>query len=456
MVAEYQLAALPPGYEYTNVNSGPIAYTPPPDGTWYFVMFLWERNILNGIGYQYDDWRNFPGTVTVGPPPPPAGQLQMPSPVVFSAQQIGTQSAAMTATITNIGSSAVTISNVTGTDLTEFPGSTTCLTTIPAGGNCQVTVSFLPTTAGLHSETITITSNGVGSPQSFSVSGTGSDPSSGLDLNQHGLTGSWYEAVTSGQGFEVEVFPNQSPGSGFAQVSWFTFDTAAGGEDHQRWYTLGGNVVSGQPNAALTIYQNTGGNFNALPVTTAQAVGTATLSFATCSSGQLSYNFTDGTGRTGNIPLTRLIQNVTCSTTPPYATNTDFALSGNWYDPTTAGQGFTIEVNPDSGALFAAWYTYAPMGAAAGAAGQRWYTAQATFTAGLRSMPVTIYETTGGIFNMPTPPGQQTVGVGIGTLAFQSCTAATFSYTFTGGSSSGLSGTINLSRVGPVPPGCAS
>ena len=215
-------------------------------------------------------------------------------------------------------------------------------------------------------------------------------------------------------------------------------------------------MVTGQPNAALTIYQNTGGNFNALPTTMAQAVGTATLSFASCTSGQLSYNFTDGSGRMGNIPLTRLTQNVTCSTTTPFPTNTDFAHSGNWYDPATAGQGFTVEVNPTSGALFAAWYTYAPMGAAAGAAGQRWYTAQATFTAGLRSIPVTIYETTGGVFNMPAPAGQQTVAVGTGTLAFQSCTAATFSYTFTGGSSSGLSGTIPLVRVGPTPPGCTS
>jgi len=192
-----------------------------------------------------------------------------------------------------------------------------------------------------------------------------------------------------------------------------------------------------------------------LPVTTAQAVGTATLSFATCTSGQLAYTFTDGSGRMGAIPLTRLTQNVTCATSAPFPTNTDFAHSGNWFDSTTAGQGFTVEVNPDSGALFAAWYTYEPMGAAAGAAGQRWYTAQATFTAGLRSIPVTIYETTGGIFNTPMP-APQTVTVGTGTLAFQSCTAASFSYTFTAGSSSGLSGTIPLSRVGPVPPGCTS
>ena len=74
----------------------------------------------------------------------------------------------------------------------------------------------------------------------------------------------------------------------------------------------------------------------------------------------------------------------------------------------------------------------------------------------MRSIPVTLYETTGGMFDTPTPPGQTTVPVGTGTMAFQSCTAATFSYNFTGGTSIGLAGTITLSRVGPVPPGCTS
>ena len=278
-----------------------------------------------------------------------------------------------------------------------------------------------------------------------------------VDLNQDGLTGSWYDAATNGQGVEVEVFPNPVSGSGSTFVSWFTYDTVSGGPASQRWYTAQGAVVSGQANAALTIYQNTDGNFNAPPATTAQAVGTATLSFSTCTSGQLAYSFSDGSGRMGNIPLTRLTQNVTCSTTTPYPTNADFAFSGNWYGgAATSGQGFTAEVNPTSATFFAAWYTYEPMGAAAGAAGQRWYTAQGNFTPGLRSIPVTIYQTTGGVFNMPSPPAQKTVAVGSGTMTFESCTAATFSYNFTAGSSSGLSGVINLIRVGPVPPGCTA
>ena len=276
-----------------------------------------------------------------------------------------------------------------------------------------------------------------------------------LDLNQHGLTGSWFEPATSGQGLEVEVFPDlNGPGKGLTQVSWFTYDTTTGGADRQRWYTLSGNVESGQPSAVLTIYRNTGGNFNAGPTTSAQTVGSATLRFESCTSGQLDYSFSDGSGRSGSIPLTRLTQNMTCaaSGTPP--THADFALSGNWFDPATSGQGVTVEVNPLTNVLFFAWYTYANSGAALGPAGQRWYTGQSTYTAGARSIALTLYETTGGMFDAPSTPPPSNLAVGTGTLAFQSCANATLAFTFTGGSSSGKSGTINLVRVGPTPKGC--
>lgn len=321
------------------------------------------------------------------------------------------------------------------------------------------TVTYTPFPGQSGTDTWTYQGTGPGvatTVRTASVSIAPADVPPTLDLDQHGLTGSWFEPATSGQGIEVEVFPGPS-GTGSTFVSWFAYDTVIGGAERQRWYTAQGQVVTGQPNASLTIYQNTGGNFATPPITAAQPVGTATLSFDTCSSGQLSYSFTDGTSRTGTIPLTRLMQNVTCSTTSARPTDADFALSGNWFGgAATSGQGLTAEVNPISGAFFAAWYTYMPNGTATGAAGQRWYTAQGAFTAGMRSIAVTIYETTGAMFDTPTTPAPQTVAVGTGTMAFQSCSAATFSYSFTGGSSIGLSGTTNLSRVGPVPPGCTS
>jgi len=96
-----------------------------------------------------------------------------------------------------------------------------------------------------------------------------------------------------------------------------------------------------------------------------------------------------------------------------------------------------------------------PNGAGAGVAGQRWFTAQAAgYTAGTRSIAVQLYETTGGVFDAPSLPAPKTVVVGTGTFEFQNCAAATFAYTFTGGSSSGKSGTLTMQRIGPVPRGC--
>jgi hypothetical protein len=272
------------------------------------------------------------------------------------------------------------------------------------------------------------------------------------DMNQHGLTGSWFNPATSGQGIELEVYAdNVAPGTGYLQGSWFTFDNAAsGGADHGRWYTFGGNVNAGNAAGVFTIYQNVGGNFDAPPATAAMAVGHATMSFADCMNGQIGYTFADGTGRSGTIPLTRLTQNVSCGNT---VASGDFGLSGNWFDATKSGQGIVVELNPTSKAMFLAWYTYAVGGQSQGAAGQRWYTGLASYTPGARTIPFTLRETTGGLFNQ-SPPVPATAQVGSGTLTFSSCTAATLVFSFTGGSNSGQAGTIALTRVGPTPTSC--
>jgi hypothetical protein len=277
-----------------------------------------------------------------------------------------------------------------------------------------------------------------------------------LNLNQNGLSGSWYNPATDGQGIELEFFAGAvAPDTAYVQGAWFTFDSdAIGGAERQRWYTFAGNARAGSASVAVKIYQNTGGNFVAPPITSAVEVGTGTLSMASCTSGTFAYTFTDGTGRTGSVPLTRLTQNVTCaaSGTPP--TNADFGYSGNWYDPATSGQGFVFELNPASRVLFVTWYTYASGGQAPGAGGQRWLTAQGSYTPGARTIPVTLYQTTGGLLNQPTTPMPRSVAVGTGTIAFNSCAAVSLTYNFTEGGFAGHSSTLTLSRVGPTPPGC--
>ena len=275
------------------------------------------------------------------------------------------------------------------------------------------------------------------------------------NIDQQGLTGSWYQPITSGQGMEIEVYPDLvAPGTGYLQGGWFTFDYAgSGGADHNRWYSFGGNVQSGASAAVLSVYQNVGGNFNAPPVTSGVEVGQVSVGFSDCVTGQLNYTFTDGSGRVGAIPLTRLTPNVSCAQAGSTSGDGDFGFSGNWFDPTKSGQGFIVELNSLAKVLFFAWYTYAVNGQELGASGQRWYTGQAAYVPGGRSISLSLYETTGGLFNSTTP-APTSAQVGTGVLTFASCSAATLTFTFSGGSNAGQSGTINLARVGPTPQSC--
>lgn len=278
-------------------------------------------------------------------------------------------------------------------------------------------------------------------------------------LNQWGIGGTWYNPLTSGQGFVINVLPDYAgAGHGLMFGGWFTFDTTgSGGEDKQRWYTLQG-AVDNSTSASLTIYSTQGGNFSAPPIVSAQQVGSASIVLIDCAHGSLSFAFFDGSSRKGNIPITRLGNNVGCGAGDTgAAAGTNALLSGAWYNPATSGQGILLNVVPSQNALFAAWYTYtANGGAVGGPASERWYTLQAVLStpisAGKPVSGVQVFSTSGGIFDDPT---KTTINqVGTATLTFINCNTMEMAYTFNGGGNNGLSGTLHLSRIGPAQAAC--
>jgi Protein of unknown function (DUF3500) len=273
-----------------------------------------------------------------------------------------------------------------------------------------------------------------------------------INPNQNGLTGFWYNPTTSGQGFGVNVVADYlGTGQGVLFAGWYTFATTAGGLESQRWYTLQGTVTAGASSMAVVIAQGTGGNFNATPVVAATTVGSGTITFASCTSGSFTYALNDG--RSGTIPLTRLAANVTCSADGSTLTNADFALSGTYYTPATSGQGFVLEVNPTAAVAAFGWYTYAPDGQSSGAAGQRWITAQAAYASGATAFNLDLYQSTGGAFDASTTATTSRVGSAF--LTFADCNTATLNYTFSAGSSTGLSGSIPLTRLGTAASACS-
>lgn len=121
-------------------------------------------------------------------------------------------------------------------------------------------------------------------------------------------------------------------------------------------------------------------------------------------------------------------------------------LSGAWFNPDAAGQGFQFWMDPQDGLLFGAWYTFDAV--AGGTDSQRWYTLLATPSSDDITADVTIYRNTGGRF--AAPPQTEAVPVGTGTLAFDSCMSGTFAYTF----DDGRTGEIPL-RTADLMLGCA-
>ena len=279
-------------------------------------------------------------------------------------------------------------------------------------------------------------------------------PASTFNLDQHGLSGSWANAATDSQGVVMTVWPDLlGPGRGSLFGGWFTFDvTAQGG---QRWYTVQGDVTSSDDSATMPIYRTQGGAFDTGQATTTAPVGTAIMHFDDCTHGSLAYTFSDGSGRNGTIPLTRLLANVNCTADGTNTGGGAYLRSGAWADIAgNSGQGLVMDINPPQGVFFAAWYTFlANAGQNAGGPGQHWYTLQAAIPASFSALNnVGIFESTGGVFDQHA--ATTTAQVGSANITWQSCSSATLAYTFTAGPNAGLSGTLDLSRLGPVPPGC--
>jgi hypothetical protein len=97
-----------------------------------------------------------------------------PSTLTFSGQTIGTASPTQSATLSNTGTAPLTISGITITG--DFAETNTCGTTLAVGATCTINVTFTPATIGTRSGSVTVTDNASGSPQTVSLTGTGTAP----------------------------------------------------------------------------------------------------------------------------------------------------------------------------------------------------------------------------------------------------------------------------------------
>ena len=96
----------------------------------------------------------------------------LPATLKFSSA-VGKTSASKVATLSNNSAAAITINSVTVNDSHFIITSNTCGATLAAGASCKLKVAFLPTQKGTVSGTLSVTDTGAGSPQTTTLTGTG-------------------------------------------------------------------------------------------------------------------------------------------------------------------------------------------------------------------------------------------------------------------------------------------
>jgi hypothetical protein len=129
-----------------------------------------------------DDASGSPQAISLtgtGTPAAPVASLSTTS-LSFGNQLVGTSSSAQSVTLTNTGNATLTFSGsgiaITGTNSGDFSQTNTCGASVAAGANCTISVTFNPTATGNRTASVSITDNASGSPQTVSLTGTGTAP----------------------------------------------------------------------------------------------------------------------------------------------------------------------------------------------------------------------------------------------------------------------------------------
>jgi hypothetical protein len=98
-----------------------------------------------------------------------------PTSLAFGNQSVGTTSAAQTLTLSNTGNAALSITSLAlaGTNASNFAQTNTCGSSVAASAKCTISVTFTPAASGSRTASLSISDNASGSPQTVSLTGTG-------------------------------------------------------------------------------------------------------------------------------------------------------------------------------------------------------------------------------------------------------------------------------------------
>ena len=178
---------------------------------------------------------------------------------------------------------------------------------------------------------------------------------SGFDID-YTTSGSWFDTNRSGEGYIIEMLPNNS-----VLMMWFTY---LPNQAEQAWLIGTGTYKNNRiilENVQITSGGVFGPAFDPAAVQR-QVWGDISFEFDGCDSGVINYNALNNSYGDGNHVATRLtsLSGANCATHSP-STDVLDGISGAWYDPTHDGEGWFLEYLGNNNVLMY-WFSYDDQG----------------------------------------------------------------------------------------------
>jgi hypothetical protein len=335
------------------------------------------------------------------------------APLDFGAVPVGSSSAPASISLSNIGMMQVTVSDVTTSNAAEFPITNNGCGHVAPTTACDIVLKFLPNALGARSTTVTVYSDGLGNPQTFTVKGTGVG-----NLNYTGLW--WKSPPNSESGWGV----NLAHQGDLIFATWYTYDPSG-----KPWWLSMLAHRTGPASYSGAIYSEQGPPFNAFAGSgTPAQIGTGTLTFTDGSNGSFSYTVN---GMAQVKAITRYDLSTGAMTACTYSATPNLAGAGNyqdlWWAASGTESGWGVNFAHQGDTLFATWYTYGADNA------PLWLSALAPRVGASNVYTGTLYRTSGPRFDAYDAAKVLTEQVGTATFTFADGNHATFSYTTNGG-----------------------
>jgi hypothetical protein len=199
------------------------------------------------------------------PPPTSAPAVTLtPSSLTFAAQDLGTTSAPKSITVANTGNASLFINSaqVKGANPLDFTAvSDGCSgLTLAAGTSCTMSITFKPTNTGTRSATLIVTDNAPNSPQTASITGTGTGttPTLALDNRFFSCTNGVCDVGAGSNVFVNNFFTTTFLATGGSPPYTFSGQGPAGETLRPSGLMFGSPTIKGTQTFSVTVTDSTG------------------------------------------------------------------------------------------------------------------------------------------------------------------------------------------------------